>query len=180
MTCTITYQLSDQIVGSSGSNASLQLNAQCSKSVGSYQFVIDLPLGSQISSVGTPTATGFMAGGTLLFTSGTQFRWFNLGANGGTIGNLTIPISITSGLPSTSNIQITLDPTTTIRDLAGNAAQVSPALPLSSNVNVIYPVTKATVYQALDAYFSNSVWAPIGRVPRVADLYDLLDICFAG
>jgi hypothetical protein len=179
MTCAITYMLSGQIAGSSGRAASLLLNAQCSKPVGSYQFVVDLPLGSLISSVGSPTVTGFMAGGSLL-TSGAQLRWFNLGANGGTSGNLTIPISIASGLPSASDVQVTLNSTTTIRDVAGIAAQVSPALPLSSNVNVIYPVTKATVYQALDAYFSNSVWAPIGRVPRIADLYDLLDICFAG
>jgi hypothetical protein len=179
MTCAITYQLSDQIVGSSGRSASLRLNAQCSKPVGSYQIVLDLPLGGQIGSFGSPTATGFMTGGSLL-TSSALLRWFNLAANGGTSGSLTIPISIASGLPSASDVQVTLNSTTTIRDAAGNAAQVSPALPLSSNVNVIYPVTKATVYQALDAYFSNSVWAPIGRVPRIADLYDLLDICFAG
>jgi hypothetical protein len=178
-TCAITYKLSDQIVGSSGRTASLLLSAQCSKSVGSYQFVIDLPLGSQISSVGSPTVTGFMAGGSLL-TSGAQLRWFSLGANGGATGNLTIPIRIATGLPSASNLQITLNSTTTIRDVAGTAMLVSPALPLSSSVNVIYPVATTTVYGALDAYFSNSVWSPIGRVPRVGDLYDLLDIYFTG
>ena len=178
-TCAITYKLSDLIVGSSGRTASLLLSAQCSKSVGSYQFVIDLPLGSQISSVGSPTVTGFMAGGSLL-TSGAQLRWFSLGANGGATGNLTIPIRIATGLPSASNLQITLNSTTTIRDVAGTAMLVSPALPLSSSVNVIYPVATTTVYGALDAYFSNSVWSPIGRVPRVGDLYDLLDIYFTG
>lgn len=178
-TCAITYKLSDQIVGSSGRTASLLLGAQCSKSVGSYQFVIDLPLGSQTSSIGSPTMTGFMAGGSLL-TSGAQLRWFNLNANGGTTGNLTIPILIASGLPSASNVQITLNSTTAIRDMAGIAMLLSPALPLSSSVNVIYPVATTTVYQALDAYFSNSVWSPIGRIPRVGDLYDLLDIYFTG
>jgi hypothetical protein len=178
-TASLTYRLSDQIVGSSGRTASLLLSAQCSKPVGSYQFVIDLPLGNQISSVGSPTATGFMAGGSLL-TTGAQLRWFNLAANGGTGGNLTIPILLASGLPSASNLQITLNSTTTIRDVAGVAMLVSPALPLSSNVNVIYPVATTTVYQALDSYFSNSVWSPIGRVPRVGDLYDLLDIYFTG
>ena len=57
---------------------------------------------------------------------------------------------------------------------------INPPLPLSVTVNVLYPVTVQMTFQALDAYFAGTVWTPIGRVPTVGEIFDLLDTYFGG
>lgn len=152
--------------------------AVCPVGVGSWQVQVDLPAAVALT-VGSATGSGFMSNPTSFFNS-TAYRWFNLNANGQANGNLTIQVTIPAGLPAGSSFQITWDSASSFKDMGGASMGTNPALPTSVTVNVIYSVTVQMVYQALDAYFSKTVWSPIGRTPILSDIFDLLDIHFAG
>jgi hypothetical protein len=136
--------------------------------VGSYQIVVDFLNGQQINMIGSATGTGFMTSPTAL-SSRTEYRWFNLDANGQLSGNLTVPVTIAASLPANSSFQILLNPDTNFKDTGGAGMPVHRTIPLSVTVSVITGVTVPMVFQALDAYFGNSVYTPIGRIPSVSD-----------
>jgi hypothetical protein len=180
--CAVSLTLDHVIVGSKQKSANLKVIANCPNGVGSSQIVLAIPSG--VSTVGAATGTGFMLN-PIALSSGTQYRWASLKANGQVSGNLTIPITIAAGIPSGSNLQITLDSLTSFKDTKGNSMGIVSTGPMSASVHVVYPATTQLVFQALDAYFqnkqcstSNSTCLFPNRVPTVSDIYDLLDIYF--
>jgi hypothetical protein len=180
-TCTVSLTF-DRPMVAPNRNASLTLTAQCLKGVGSYQVVVDIDNATQIANVGQAIGTGFMINPTLV-SSGTEYRWLNLNANGQFSGTLRIPITIAASQTPLVTVQFTLDSRTAFKDAQGNSLSISPAPPLALN---LYKVTAQRIFQALDAYFQNEQCSessgacrlPLNRRPTVQDLFNLLDIYF--
>ena len=107
-------------------SSSLLVSIVSPVAVGGAQVVIDIPAAITVSTGWT--ASGFMTGATML-SSGTEYRWFVLTANGQTNGGLVVPITI----PSSGTYTVVLTKVNA-KDTAGNTLTVDTPLPINVQV----------------------------------------------
>jgi hypothetical protein len=100
--------------------------------VAGAQIVIEVPAGIV---VGAATETGFMTGASSL-SSGTEYRWFQLTANGQTNGGLVVPITLPQGSYTVTLANVGL------KDSNGNSITIDTRLPI--NIQIGQPISSSS------------------------------------
>jgi hypothetical protein len=169
----LTFTLDHRIIGSMGRTIKMTVQIQGLTGIGSYQVKATVP--TEVS-VGPYSGTGFFLNPTYLF-QGTEHRWFNTAANGQSSGSLTIDLTVPKSLLNGTHYLIVVQ-AVDLKDGSGNLIGTNPNPPTTLTVDIIYPVTIPMIFDALDAFFHNTSYRPISRVPTARDIFDLLDIFF--
>jgi len=169
----LTFTLDHRIIGSMGRTVKMTVQVQGLTGIGSYQVKATVP--TEIS-VGACSGTGFFLNPTYLF-QGNEHRWFTTAANGQSSGILTVDLMVPNGLLNGTHYSIVLQ-AVDLKDTSGNLIGTVPSPPITLTVDIIYPVRVQMIFDALDAFFHNTSYAPINRIPMARDIFDLLDIFF--
>jgi hypothetical protein len=130
-----TFSASSATVSFSYSAPSLLVNVVSSVGVGSWDVEVDIPSGV---SVAPASGSGFMTGASPLFNAPSQYRWFNLQANGQTTGSLTIPVTYSGTYTITLAI-------VDLKDVNGFSITVNPSLPINLDIGITLIPSPASV-----------------------------------
>jgi hypothetical protein len=154
-------------------SSTLQASVVSPVGVAAAQIVLDIPTGI---GVGVATETGFMSGSSAL-SSGTEYRWFQLSANGQVNGGLVVPITVSPGSYTISLAKVGL------KDSNGTTIVVDTTLPIVVQISKSSP-TSSTMSQASQTGQSSTTSAAsttaatqtqtTTSIPEFSDLANLL------